>query len=1208
MELKNLPTTGYTPTIDVELSPLIDPELQAIILGRSKSAHEQFKTSGTLEIGAVCEKQSEGVSFLGSRVLMDAQFPHVMFICGKRGSGKSYTLGVVAEELARCSSDIGTVIVDPIGIFWSMKSANRSDKEREKLALWGMEAKGFDNVQVLTPVGYYNQLRELMDGPFSIATRDLTADDWCLVFDINRFKAQGLLIGDAIEKIKRGYTALVDGTPLDVPPLKDGYNIGDIIQCMEHDINLTSKEEGYAPATRRSVIARFRAAASWGLFTKEGTPLSEISKPNRVTILDISNPKLGDARRSLVVGILARKILEARIDTVRREEGLGRRAKVSSDTPWIPVTWLLIDEAHVLLPHSGRTAATDALIEYAKIGRKPGCALVLATQRPAATNDDILSQVDFLIGHNLALEEDMKALRKRVPAMMPKAFTSSDFLRGLPVGIGVVADQKTQKRAMLLQIRPRLSYHAGKAAVPTAMEEAGPEDEASMEEGLKSVEPLVEENILEPTVLVEHLVVPKVEEVPEAPKEDEAKPEKKRPKKGKRPQKETPPPVEKTEEAPVSFEPGGEIPDTGFQELEGKTWGTCVLVKGGRADDIAYEIFRSLMDSDLRALSISRKHPDKVRMSYQLGDFTPHWLSKTSDPLSVTPTNLGKVAHAINTFLKTSSRGVVVLEGLEYLVNNNDFTKVLRLIEDLHEKTIKYGCLMIIPVNPAVYSKRDVEMLQEEVDIVLGSDITSKKVKAEEEELKESEERLKQEREALEHEKQELYMEQERRLKEQRERLHQEEMEKFDNLRERAEQDRLDMVEKDRLTLEKEKQKILEDTRKKVEKELARIEKARIKFEEDQVKAEQRRRKQEERRAELEAKKREAEHQREKLKAEKTEKRLKEEEQRRLYELEAQRKRFEDEAHRLAVEREEMEDERQRLEEEQAERETELQRAKERRAQMRPPSVEELVEAPKKAAPKRKKKSTGRQVIEPRVSEKEVETIADRLLDRTLLGKKIEHIESISILFLPLLQMETRTIGGVLFSSERVGELLWDMVTGEMVTDFKSGLRRSKGLGILFELNDSEARVLCALKTRSLQDATDLIDRTELSSQSVKRALKSLKQKTLIAPGTRSDTKQEVYSRNLEISYPKKIDARPISLPGISILEVDDEILEERFKSKQVAKVISVLSPKTRVMREDVILYPFFFVEVSGKKGEKTLFIDAVTGKEDKVLTESITF
>jgi len=33
-------------------------------------------------------------------IYMDSLNPHVVFVCGARGSGKSYVLGVIAEELA----------------------------------------------------------------------------------------------------------------------------------------------------------------------------------------------------------------------------------------------------------------------------------------------------------------------------------------------------------------------------------------------------------------------------------------------------------------------------------------------------------------------------------------------------------------------------------------------------------------------------------------------------------------------------------------------------------------------------------------------------------------------------------------------------------------------------------------------------------------------------------------------------------------------------------------------------------------------------------------------------------------------------------------------------------------------------------------------------------------------------------------------------
>ena len=66
-------------------------------------------------MGRVCEK-TEG--YYGCRIFLDAIRPHRIFICGKTGSGKSYTMGVVAEELAKLNIGVGVVLIDPMGIFW----------------------------------------------------------------------------------------------------------------------------------------------------------------------------------------------------------------------------------------------------------------------------------------------------------------------------------------------------------------------------------------------------------------------------------------------------------------------------------------------------------------------------------------------------------------------------------------------------------------------------------------------------------------------------------------------------------------------------------------------------------------------------------------------------------------------------------------------------------------------------------------------------------------------------------------------------------------------------------------------------------------------------------------------------------------------------------------------------------------------------------
>jgi hypothetical protein len=58
----------------------------------------------------------------GAPLYLDVNRPHAMLVVGKRGYGKSYTLGVIAEELARAAG-VAPTIIDPMGIFRSLTTA-----------------------------------------------------------------------------------------------------------------------------------------------------------------------------------------------------------------------------------------------------------------------------------------------------------------------------------------------------------------------------------------------------------------------------------------------------------------------------------------------------------------------------------------------------------------------------------------------------------------------------------------------------------------------------------------------------------------------------------------------------------------------------------------------------------------------------------------------------------------------------------------------------------------------------------------------------------------------------------------------------------------------------------------------------------------------------------------------------------------------------
>ena len=62
----------------------------------------------------------------GSEVYLDALKPHAILICGKRGYGKSYTMGVLIEEFSRLPFSVRknfcVIVLDTMGIFSCMQN------------------------------------------------------------------------------------------------------------------------------------------------------------------------------------------------------------------------------------------------------------------------------------------------------------------------------------------------------------------------------------------------------------------------------------------------------------------------------------------------------------------------------------------------------------------------------------------------------------------------------------------------------------------------------------------------------------------------------------------------------------------------------------------------------------------------------------------------------------------------------------------------------------------------------------------------------------------------------------------------------------------------------------------------------------------------------------------------------------------------------
>ncbi len=426
-----------------------------IILGRDKADKKKFGNKGLIYLGKGYVTMGQHTS-LSNNLYMDIARSHVVLIAGKRGSGKSYTIGVMTEELASLPSEaarnIAPLIFDTMGIFWTMKFKN--EKDLLLLKSWKLKPKNLP-VKILVPLGKSEEYKSRnipIDETFALKPSELEAEDWILTFNLEMTSQPGTLISNIISELKKS---------------QDSFDIQDIIK----EIN-SSKS---STETKNVVSSLFLAAESWGIFSSKdqaSLEISELVQAGTTTVLDLSvYSSIGSFNvRGLVIGLISRKLFQQRQDSRKKEEiqsiqhGLDYMSyKQTRDTPLI---WLFIDEAHEFLPKTGKTPATDALIQLLREGRQPGISVVLATQQPGQIHKDVMTQSDIVLAHRVTSKPDITALNEIMQTYLLSSIKQSlDSLPNLK-GSAIILDDNSE-RIYPMRMRPRFTWHGGEA--PTAI-------------------------------------------------------------------------------------------------------------------------------------------------------------------------------------------------------------------------------------------------------------------------------------------------------------------------------------------------------------------------------------------------------------------------------------------------------------------------------------------------------------------------------------------------------------------------------------------------------------------------------------------------------------------------------------------------------------------------------------------------------------------
>lgn len=343
-----------------------------------------------------------------SNLWMDVRGAHVIYVMGKRRSGKSYTLGAIAEGLMSSGwirqghFGQGILILDTMNVFLTMgysvaSTVAETSEAMRDLRRWRLESEE-PRVALLAPSGC-RMPPGLKHRTITLRASDLGPEEWCGLFEVDPFvDPMGHLMTTLHAKVSsEGYQE--KGTGRSIPGRSD-FALEDLLACVDRDVEI----DGFPRETREALTRRLLAVQRSPLFSDSGLDVRGILKAGEVSVLLLRD--LEPEMRSVMVSLIVKQIMRLRAVAEQQERmipvHMARAARYEEADPvrgaeetrlaercraeaqeGLPRCWLLVDEAHNYVPSGSKVPSRKPLKKYVDEGRNLGLSIVVATQQPS---------------------------------------------------------------------------------------------------------------------------------------------------------------------------------------------------------------------------------------------------------------------------------------------------------------------------------------------------------------------------------------------------------------------------------------------------------------------------------------------------------------------------------------------------------------------------------------------------------------------------------------------------------------------------------------------------------------------------------------------------------------------------------------------------------------------------------------------------------
>ncbi|HUL62357.1 MAG TPA: DUF835 domain-containing protein [Methanocella sp.] len=131
-----------------------------------------------------------------------------------------------------------------------------------------------------------------------------------------------------------------------------------------------------------------------------------------------------------------------------------------------------------------------------------------------------------------------------------------------------------------------------------------------------------------------------------------------------------------------------------------------------------FEVFADQVKHNIQGLCVTRQNPKKVREQYGLEKTPIIWLTGgegVPGEIAMKPDNLTGLGATLGKFLAQTKGGLILLDGVEYLMTRNGYEAVLKLIHFLNDKVMTSDCMVLCGIDPLTMEERQYRILLTEM-------------------------------------------------------------------------------------------------------------------------------------------------------------------------------------------------------------------------------------------------------------------------------------------------------------------------------------------------------------------------------------------------------------------------------------------------------------------------------------------------------------